>query len=206
MTTSVSPTATRPFAIGLAAIAGLALGVLTVVGQDVLPGLVVGIANSAVVWSLFAFVAGALARSEVEAAFAGAAVLVGAVVGYYVSVPILVEGAASNVRSVVIWGAVAGLSGPVLGIAGRWWRSGTPTQRVVATAVPAGLFVGEGLRRLLLEPPDIGLGWAMVGCGIATALLSGRSTRERGLGVALAAVVVIVLSGAFWLVEASFRA
>src|SRR5688572_9808821 len=61
MTTSVSPAATRPFAMGLAAIAGLALGVLTVVGQDVLPGLVVGIANSAVVWSLLAFVAGALA-------------------------------------------------------------------------------------------------------------------------------------------------
>jgi hypothetical protein len=83
---------------------------------------------------VFAFVAGSLMRTELTAAAAGSGTLVGAVIGYYVAVPIVVEGAAANMRTVAIWTGTALIGGPVFGLAGRWWRHGSLAKRAIALA------------------------------------------------------------------------
>lgn len=186
-------------------VGGFALGVLTVIGQKELPETFAGVANSAVIWTVFAFVAGGFGSSLRVASIAGAAVLVGAVVGYYVSVPILVEGAAANARSVVIWGVVAMIAGPVAGIAGGWWTSEVRSRRLVASGVAGGTFLAEGIRRLTIEPSDLVLGWAMVLIGLAIPIARRQPWRDRGVALLLAAGVVVCVWAAFWLVDAAFR-
>ena len=204
---STQTTSRRPkLLLAAAALGGLGLGVLTVIGQKALPDTVTGVANSGVVWAFVAFVAGAFAATDLVAAVVGAEVLLGAVIGYYASVPILVEGAAANVRSVVIWGIVAVTGGPAVGVAGRWWGSDSRSKRLLASGIAGGAFAGEGLRRFTIEPPDVALGWAMLAVGLLIPLVRPQPWRDRLAAIALLAVAVIGITAVFWLIDAVFAA
>ena len=189
-----------------AAVGGVALGVLTVLGQEALPDTATGVANSAVMWALVAFAAGAFAATDPVAAVVGAEVLLGAVLGYYATVPILIQGAAANLRSVVIWGVVAVIGGPVIGVAGRWWGSDVRTRRLLASGIAGGAFAAEGLRRLTGHPPDVALGWAMLAVGILIPLVRPQPWRDRLLAIALSVVAVVGFTVVFWLIDAVFAA
>jgi hypothetical protein len=154
-----------PTAVALIAVAGLSIGVLTVYGQR-LPGGWSTLANSGAVWLVFAFVAGSLMRSDLAAAAAGAGTLTGAVIGYYAAVPIVVEGAAANTRSVAIWTGTALIGGPVFGLAGRWWRRGSLAERAIALALLSGVFVAEGLNDVRYVPTVRTAGWALLVVGL----------------------------------------
>ena len=192
-----------PTAIALIAVAGLSIGVLTVYGQR-LPGGWSTLANSGAVWLVFAFVAGSVMRTDLAAAAAGTGTLVGAVIGYYAAVPIVVEGAAANIRSVAIWTGTALIGGPVLGLAGRWWRRGSLAQRVIALALLSGVFVAEGLNDVRSVPTVRAAGWILLAVGLLVPLMLGRLWRERLLALTAMVPVALVTFGAYRAINWSF--
>jgi Family of unknown function (DUF6518) len=189
--------------VALVAVAGFGIGVLTVYGQR-LPGGWSTVANSGAVWLVFAFVAGSLMRTNLAAAAAGTGTLVGAVIGYYAAVPIVVEGAAANTRSVAIWTGTALIGGPVFGIAGRWWRRGSSTERVIALGLLSGVFVAEGLTDVRYLPSVRTAGWVLLVVGLSVPFVLGRSWRERLYGLAAMVPVALVTFGAYQVINWSF--
>ena len=116
-------------------------------------------------------------RSDSTAAAAGAGMLAGAVIGYYAAVPIVVEGAAANMRSVVIWTGTALVGGPVFGIAGRWWRREPSTKRAIAIGLLSGVFVAEGLTDVRYVPTVRTAGWVLFAVGLMIPIVLGRSSQ-----------------------------
>lgn len=169
-----------------------------------LPGEWSTLANSGAVWLVFAFAAGASMRTDLSAAGAGAGILIGAVIGYYAAVPIVVEGAAANMRSVAIWTGTALIGGPVFGIAGRWWRREPFTKRVIALGLLGGVFVAEGLTDVRYIPTVRTAGWILLTVGSLVPLVLGRSWRERLYGYAAMVPVALVTFGAYQAINWSF--
>ena len=161
-------------------------------------------ANSGAVWLAAAFLVGSFMPTDRRAAAAGVVTLVAAVIGYYASVPLIVEGAAAGTRSVTIWVVVAVVGGPVFGIAGRWWHSDRPDRRIAASALLGGVFFGEGLDRVLRNPHLAAVGWTMVAVGVAVPLILGRSNRERLWGLVAELPVILATLAAFWLINSAF--
>lgn len=188
---------------------GLGLGILTVLGQGLLPGNWHRIANSGAVWVAVAFAVGAFMASDRTAALAGAGTLLGAVVGYYVTVPWLVEGAASSSRSVAIWGVTALIGGPVFGLAGRWWRTGTEGRRAIAIGLLGGAFAGEGAYTMIHIAGPTGsqeaVVWTMLAIGVGVPLLLGRSLRGRLFGLVVMVPVGCLVFAAYSLIDLVFR-
>jgi len=183
---------------------GCAVGVLTVVGQGGLPGNWTTLANSGAVWLTAAFLVGSFMPTDRVAAAAGVMTLVGAVFGYYVSVPFIVEGAAADARSVAIWVIVALAGGPVFGMAGRWWHSDRLARRIAATALLGGVFFAEGLDRTLRNPHLGAVGWTMMAIGVAIPLILGRRNKERLGGLAAELPVILAALGAYWIINSAF--
>jgi hypothetical protein len=184
--------------------AGLAVGVLTVYGQGWLPGQWSTLANSGAVWLVFAFAAGSCMRSDITAAAAGAGVLVCAVIGYYVAVPIVVDGAAANPHSVVIWTCVAVVGGPVFGVAGRWWRAGRPPRPAIGLGLLGGVLVAEGIYDVTSISNIRTAGWIMLAIGLIAPVALGRSARERLLAFVAMVPVVLITWGVYAAINRSF--
>jgi hypothetical protein len=167
--------------------------VLTVYGQGWLPGQWSTLANSGAVWLVFAFAVGSCMRSEVAAAAAGAGVLVCAVIGYYVAVPVVVEGAAANLHSVAIWTGTALVGGPVFGVAGRWWRGRSAPRAGIALGLLGGVLVAEGVY-------DV----TAITVGLLVPLALGRSNGERLLAFGIMVPVVAITLGVYAILNRSF--
>lgn len=117
---------------------GLLLGVLSNVVQGWLPGAWNQIANSGAVWSVAAFVAGALLSRKVgltAAAVAGLLAESGLVVGYYSYAEVARDGVGS-LFAPLIWLAMALVAGPLFGVAGFGWRGLRPRHRVTPAHGP----------------------------------------------------------------------
>jgi hypothetical protein len=114
---------------------GIAVGVVTLVGQEHLSTDWNPLANSVAVWLLAAFIAGAVAPSDRWAAAAGTVTLLCALLGYYVAAATVVN-APSTAYSTAIWVAGAVIGGPIFGAAGNWWRDDARLPHVRET-VPA---------------------------------------------------------------------
>jgi hypothetical protein len=192
-----------PATVALVIVAGLSLGILTVYGQR-LPGGWSTLANSGAVWLVFAFVAGSLMRTDLTAAAAGTGTLIGAVIGYYAAVPIVVDGASANMRSVAIWTGTALVGGPVFGVAGRWWRREPFLKRVIALGLLSGVFVAEGLNDVRYIPTVRTAGWVFLAVGLLVPLVLGRSWRERLYGYGAMVPVALVTFGAYQAINWSF--
>ena len=208
LTPIVSGTTAQPWrpirAFTLLIALGLAVGVLTVVGQGALPGDWHTWANSGAVWLATAFFAGSFMPTDRAAAAAGVLLLVGAVVGYYASVPLIVEGAAAGARSVIIWVIVALVGGPVFGVAGRWWRSDRPRRRIAALGSLGGVFFAEGLDRLVRNPHLGTMGWTMMAVGVVVPLILGRTNGERLWSLAAELPVILAALGAYRIINSAF--
>ncbi|MFC8727759.1 DUF6518 family protein [Streptomyces bacillaris] len=171
--------------------AGIALGVLTNLLQGWLTWPWSQLANSGGVWSVFAFVAGALIAGRTDslrrAAVAGVLTEIGLVVGYYGYAEFGRDGMGSLVFP-LLWVAMACVAGPLFGIAGAWWkRSAQPWRRYVALGAFGGLFGGEALHSwLVLGYVSQAVACAVAACGLP--LLLGRTGKERTWS--LAAMVV----------------
>jgi hypothetical protein len=186
----------RPGAIVV--VAGFGIGVLTACAQGWLPGSWGTLTNSGAVWLVFAFAAGSFMTTDGSAAAAGFVTLVGAVIGYYVAVPIVVDGAASNLRSVLIWSVTALVGGPVFGVAGRWWRSRRPAPRpAIALGLLGAALVGEGVYLAACCSRIKTAGFVMIAAGMIAPFALGRSARERLVGFALMVPLVAIALGVY---------
>jgi hypothetical protein len=185
----------------MALLAGSILGAVAWLSDDL--GYPLGLlvpANLVGVWGLVAFGAGAGARTVVGGAGRGLFALVAAVAVYYLAYGLLGDGwrAAGAVRAATIWGAVAIVAGPALGLSGSVWRHRSGWPRSIGLAVPAGLLIAEGLvlgAQVPNDPPARALLTieALVGLVLPLVLLRGARWRAIAyLGTAAVAGAAIV--------------
>lgn len=163
--------------VGLVVVVGFATGVLTQLGQGLLPEGWSQAANAISPWLLVAFLVGSTMPDARWAAFAGVAVLALALVGYYAMTEIR-YGIGGGSRSLVVWATGAGVGGVVFGVAGRWWRAGEHRQRAVALGLLAAAAIAEGVYvAVVLSRPAVGAGF--VAAGVLVPLILGRSREDR---------------------------
>ena len=134
-------------AIPAALLAGALLGALAWLSDDL--GYPLGLlipANLVGVWAIVAFGAGAGARTVIGGTGRGLFALLAAVAVYYLAYGLLGDGwrAAGAVRAATVWGAVALIAGPPLGLSGSVWRHRTGWARSLAIAVPGRRPHGRG--------------------------------------------------------------
>lgn len=162
---------------GLVAVVGLMVGVLTQLGQGLLPDDVAHVANAISPWLLVAFLLGSRMPDRREAAIAGFGVLAFALVGYYAMVE-LRFGYGASTSSLVLWGAGAIVGGPVFGVAGWTWRFEDGWPRAAAIGLLAAVAIAEGgyLIRIL---PAASVGAGFIVAGLCVPLVLGRTAGER---------------------------
>ena len=164
--------------LAIAPVVGFVVGVLTQIGQSVLPDGFRQIANSISPWVTVAFALGAVAPRPRWAAVAGFLALVPALVGYYFMIWIRF-GYVGGTGSLVLWSVGAMAGGLVFGPAGWYWRHTTGLPRIAAISLLAAVYIAEGAYLVLILPePAVGVGFALT--GLAVPLLIGSSWRERG--------------------------
>jgi hypothetical protein len=182
---------------GFALLGGLLVGVVTNVLQGVLPDALQAVSNSGSVWTVAAFVAGALVRVAGRVAvLAGVATQVGAVVGYYAYAEVVRDGMGDPTYP-LFWLALALVAGPIFGTAGAWWRTGEGWRRIAGPALLGGVFGMDALwYEFVLRYHGDAIAYGVVGALVP--LLMGRTIRERAVGfgatAGLSVVAVLVLS------------
>jgi hypothetical protein len=182
-------------AIPVALLAGGLLGFLSWLSDDL--GYPTGLlipANLVGAWALVAFGAGAGARTVVGGAGRGLFALLAAVAVYYLVYGLFGEGwrAAGALRAATIWGAVALIAGPPLGLAGSVWRHREGVARSLGIAVPAGVLLAEGLFYQLQLGDDPAVRALLVAetlVGLALPLVAVQGTRARAIALGAALLV-----------------
>jgi hypothetical protein len=172
----------------LVIIGGLVVGVVTMLGQSVLPGDLNTLVNSGAIWALFAFLFSSLMPSNKWAAVAGFLTLIGTVFGYYAGVQLILD--IQDVGGAGFWGLVALVAGPIFGVAGRWWRTEKGILHVLSIGLLGGVFAAEGIQLLRGAPNKILSGWLEIGIGILIVLILGRSLKAKGYGLAILPLIV----------------
>ncbi|WP_433203497.1 DUF6518 family protein [Dactylosporangium sp. CS-047395] len=170
----------------LCAAGGVALGVLSLLLNTVLPGNSSRLVNSGAVWAVGAFAAGAVVRTgRWRLWIAGIAVLVGAVAGYYGGLVVFEHRhvGADVLTGPVGWSVVGLAAGPVFATAGAWWRDERRGRRVVGLCVLGGVFLAEAGYLVVSDRP-VGEAALVAAIGVAVPLALGRGVAERALAVA----------------------
>ena len=122
---------------------GLAVGGLTSVGQTYLDRPFAAFCNSASAWLVAPFLVGTLIPTRRSAATAGLVTCVLELVGYYITSR--ARGFAAGDAILAFWTLCALVGGPLFGVAGHTWRTGSRKLRGLGgTALPAA-FLAEGL-------------------------------------------------------------
>jgi Family of unknown function (DUF6518) len=184
------PVATPGPAVALIVVAGLVSGVLTQIGQSILPPGFGQAANAISPWLLVAFALGSLMPSWRWAAVAGVGSMLVALVGYYGMVE-LRFGYGGGTGSIVFWGVGALAGGTVFGIAGHWWRDDRPWHRAIGIGLLAAVTIAEGVYLIgVLTEPIVGV--MFIAAGVSIPPLVGRSTGDSRRGY-LATVPALAL-------------
>ena len=186
-------------AVAWVAVGGVIIGVLTSIGQGVLPDVLAPMANSAGSWCLAVFALAAFAMGSTNrpawlGAVLGALALFAMVIGYALASE--VSGYAAGTRLVLFWGAAAVVVGPAVGIAAAWFRGGGSSRAAVAAGVIAGILAGEAIYGLTFiaatTPVVYWAGQLVIGVGVAMFAAAFRlDSRER-----LLCLLVLLVTGA----------
>ncbi|RAY16550.1 hypothetical protein DPM19_04085 [Actinomadura craniellae] len=174
--------------------AGLAVGVLTNIGQGLLPGVWNQFVNSGAVWVVAAFVTGLLLPGRGRwTVIAGVGTQAGAVVGYYGYAELVRDGM-GDLYAPAVWLAAALVAGPIFATAGSWTRGDRRSRRVLGAAVLGGVFLMEAIRyQWVLEyTAEAGVFAAL---GLLLPLLPGRTGRDRWQSVLAALPLGLVAFG-----------
>jgi hypothetical protein len=185
---------------------GLATGVLTQLGQSVLPDGWSQVANAISPWLFVAFLVGSLMPDRAWAAAGGIATLLLAMVGYYAMTE-LRYGIGGGTSSLILWGLGAIVGGPVFGIAGHTWRVGPDRPRGIAIGLVAAVAIAEGIyNAVTLSSPAVGAGFIVA--GLLAPVVLGRSRDARLWGyaamlpaLALGAVGYVVFLGLYGVIS-----
>lgn len=158
----------RPATFGVvaAALVGVAVGILTSVGQGYLPLTLNPLVNSASAWLVAPFVIGVIMPTWRTAAFTGLVACLTQLVGYYVTAN--VRGFPAGDGIVLFWTVCGLVGGPVFGAAGHLWRAGPTWLRGLGGVTLPSAFFAEGLWIYLVElhsPPRTAL-WLAIGIAL----------------------------------------
>ena len=184
--------------VTLAAVAGLAGGIVTDFLQQHLHGGWSVLTDSVAPWLSVAFAAGALLPSRHWAgAFAGLASQAGLVAGYFVTAAL--RHVAADAGIIMFWLGAGALGGPVYGAAGAGWRGQRLAWRTAGAALFGGVWLLDGAYyvQLAARPgagPGVTAGWCEITAGVVLAFALGRSWRGRLLSVI--GLIPVVLLGA----------
>jgi hypothetical protein len=189
--------------LGVAIVAGLITGALTLAGQAILPTDANRLANSGAIWVTVAFALGWRVPTDGMAATTGFLSLVAALAGYFTAAAVAHAGI--SVSTVAIWLGVAIIGGPVFGVAGRWRATGDARRAVIGIALLGAVYVAEGIATLLSIPHMQAAGWVSVVAGIVLVVALSRDRAER-LRACVALVPLTILGiGGYAAVDLLFR-
>ncbi|NBC72721.1 DUF6518 family protein [Paenibacillus sacheonensis] len=178
------------FSVGV----GIIVGVLTVLGQGVLPGNWGSLANSGTVWLIPAFFVGGWGPSKLKSAVASTLSLCGMIIGYY-GYAMMIQDIAHSIFYILVWTGAAILGGLIFGMAGYLWGQDQGRKHKYGSALIGGVFITEGLD-LYLHIDDYGhmlpVGAVKIIFGLILLVVLERSNKER-VSSLLALVPVIVL-------------
>ena len=184
--------------------AGLAIGIVTSVGQGSLPEALAPLANSSASWCLCAFVIAMVAQEPRSGALTGFVSLVAMLAGYALAAELLAypAGAASML---VRWGAAAVVAGPALGVGAAWLRGSNGLRRAVGIAPVVGILLGEGLYGLTVVAATTSVSYwtGQVAVGLAVVALAAIRLRNGpliALMLASSAVAGVIFYAAYTLV------
>jgi hypothetical protein len=170
-----SEISSRPRVLLVATVAGVALGIFSVLADGILPGrLFDTLGNLASPWGLAAFLVGLRATSPRQGALAGGLTLVVGVATYYLGAAL--RGYVTG-GTTLVWTVVAALAGPIMGLSGASVSSRPARPPVVAVAAPSTMLVAEAIffifdRRVWLY--DLGAEpYRLVDLGLVAAFLLG---------------------------------
>jgi hypothetical protein len=163
--------------VALIVATGLLVGVITEIGQGLLPDGFSQIANSISPWLLVAFLLGSRMPDRRWAAGAGFGALAFALIGYYAMTQ-LRFGYGGGTGSLVLWSIAAAVGGPVFGVAGWTWRFDDGWRRSAAIGLLAAVAIAEGFYLILILPePAVGAAFVVVGSCVP--LVFARTLGER---------------------------
>jgi hypothetical protein len=156
---------------------GLAVGVLTSLGQGHLGRPLKALVNSASAWLVAPFFAGSRMTSRRAAAAAGLGVCLLQLVGYYSATEL--RGFAAGGTIVIFWAVCGVLGGPVFGEAGRLWHTRTDRRSGVGSAVLPAAFLSEGLWVYLHELHYYTTAALWIAIGVILGLTMTRAARGQ---------------------------
>ena len=183
----------------LVTIGGLVVGLLTMLGQSVLPGDLNTLVNSGAIWVLCAFLFSSLMPSDKWAIASGILTLLGTVIGYYAAVQLILD--IQDITGARFWGIVALVAGPIFGLVGRWWRNKTGFRHVLSIALLGGVFAAEGLQLLRGASNKTLSGWLELAVGIIIVLILGRSLKDKLYGLAILPLIVALGAAAYLFID-----
>lgn len=173
---------------------GIIIGILTVLGQGVLPGSWNSIANSGVSWLLPAYFIGAMGSTKTKSALFSILSLLGMVVGYY-GYEMLIQNVPHSIYFILVWTGAAIIGGTIFGIAGYLWRSGKGLKHKIGSALIGGVFITEGLDKFIhindyRHMLDVGV--VQIAIGIVLVLVLERTNKERISSLLIALLIVVL--------------
>ena len=151
-------------------------------------------------WLLAAFAAGSISKKRTLAALTGFATLLAMLLGYYWIGNL--DAGAEIAHTFRFWLAIALVAGPIMGWAGWAWLGPIPFERIVAISVLVGCLVAEGAFFWSYGHRTVPV--VEVAIGLAAAIALPRRGSERLLTLAGSAVVTLIASAIFQLLQSTY--
>ena len=155
--------------ISITILIGIAVGFFTSFGQTYIPGTFNQLANSYAVWLTASFVGGYLLHSKKWALLSGVLIQLIAIAVYYFVSYLRFDMTFGSYGILLFWGIGGIVMGPLLGLAGYWWRY-VENKKILATALLGSLYFSEGIRNLYEFGYSVGYVFIAIGVGILIAI------------------------------------
>lgn len=162
--------------VGRIVVVGLATGILTQLGQSLLPDGASQVANAIAPWLMVAFLTAATMPDARWAVLAGIGTMLLALIGYYLMIE-LRFGYGGGTGSLVLWASGALAGGGVFGLAGGW-RAAGDWRGPAAIGLLAAVWIAEAGYRILILDETV-LGAVFIFVGVLVPLVLGRTRSDR---------------------------